>query len=281
MKVNYGGFVPVSTVDWRGRAVCVVFLRGCPIRCSYCQNVQLQTGEDLRELDEVIQMIQDSTLLVTGVVFSGGEPTMQQESLTALCTSAKTEGLLVALQTNGAYPNALQSLISNRLIDRVALDIKTPWEWFGKDLPGNYLDRVKRSLRICKDARDAGILCEFEIVFTLFPGDIRPVDGTSSRKKKQQNPQDFEDLLDMAGSSEIVLQQGELKRPWEFWDSSTKIDGVSYRTEKEVRGYTAPLTLEELKRVADRMGRRVRIRTREEGEVTYAGRRNSGPARKR
>ncbi|HET6580251.1 MAG TPA: ribonucleoside-triphosphate reductase activating protein, partial [Methanoregula sp.] len=32
--MNFGGFIPLSTIDWRGRAVCTVFFRGCPIRCS-------------------------------------------------------------------------------------------------------------------------------------------------------------------------------------------------------------------------------------------------------
>ncbi|PKG32815.1 MAG: ribonucleoside-triphosphate reductase activating protein, partial [Methanoregula sp.] len=32
MRVNFGGFVPISTTDWRGHAVCTIFLRGCPLR---------------------------------------------------------------------------------------------------------------------------------------------------------------------------------------------------------------------------------------------------------
>ncbi len=37
MLVNFGGFVPLSTVDWHGRAVCTVFFRGCSARCFYDQ----------------------------------------------------------------------------------------------------------------------------------------------------------------------------------------------------------------------------------------------------
>ncbi|MCX6677931.1 MAG: radical SAM protein [Methanothrix sp.] len=47
MKVNFGGIVPLSTVDWLGRAAMVVFLRGCPLRCPHCHNQRLQTGESL------------------------------------------------------------------------------------------------------------------------------------------------------------------------------------------------------------------------------------------
>ena len=45
MKVNLGGIVPLSTVDWPGRAAMVVFMQGCPLRCPHCQNRRLQTGE--------------------------------------------------------------------------------------------------------------------------------------------------------------------------------------------------------------------------------------------
>lgn len=45
MRVNLGGIVPLSTVDWPGRAAMVVFLQGCPLRCPHCQNRLLQSGE--------------------------------------------------------------------------------------------------------------------------------------------------------------------------------------------------------------------------------------------
>jgi len=37
--------VPLSTVDWPGKAAMVVFLRGCPLRCPHCHNRSLQLGE--------------------------------------------------------------------------------------------------------------------------------------------------------------------------------------------------------------------------------------------
>jgi pyruvate formate lyase activating enzyme len=57
MKVNFGGIVPLSTVDWLGRAAMVVFLRGCPLRCPHCHNQMLQSGEHLVSLHTISSRI--------------------------------------------------------------------------------------------------------------------------------------------------------------------------------------------------------------------------------
>lgn len=66
-----GGITPFSTVDWPGKLACVAFLAGCPWRCPYCQNHQLQrfdaaqlTGEDL------FSFLSERRGLLDGVVFS-------------------------------------------------------------------------------------------------------------------------------------------------------------------------------------------------------------------
>ena len=170
MKVNFGGFVPLSTVDWRGRAVCTVFFRGCPVRCTYCHNAGILSGEDFRPVEEITGMIRSSLLLISGVIFSGGEPTMQKDALIRLAGDAKEMGLLVGVQTNGVYPDTLESLISRRLVDKVALDIKARWERYNNLLKVPCVDKVRESLSICKKNYESGALPEFEVVVTLFRG---------------------------------------------------------------------------------------------------------------
>ncbi|HZD43937.1 MAG TPA: anaerobic ribonucleoside-triphosphate reductase activating protein, partial [Methanomicrobiales archaeon] len=216
----------MSTVDWRGRAVCTVFLRGCPVRCDYCHNRSIQDGEDYRDTGEILSMIGESRLLVSGVIFSGGEPTLQKAPLVEMAAACKKMGLLVGLQTNGIFPATLEALLEQRLLDRVALDIKARWERYDNLLKRNYVDRVKRSLLLCKQAHREGVLAEFEVVVTLFRGLEDEVQYISKE----------------AGDVDFVLQQG-------------------------VMGSIAPLTLAEMKDVADQLGRRVKIRTREEGEI--------------
>ena len=170
MDVNFGGFVPVSTVDWRGKAVCTVFLRGCPVRCTYCHNASILSGKDIRPVEEVIEMIGSSRLLISGVVFSGGEPTMQGEALIALAGAVKKMGLLVGVQTNGVYPETLEKLIDQNLVDRIALDIKARWQRYDNLMKVHCVSKVQQSLAICSAARKSGKLREFEVVVTLFRG---------------------------------------------------------------------------------------------------------------
>ena len=260
IRLNYGGFIPLSTVDWRGRSVCTVFFRGCPLRCSYCQNAGILTGDDPRDTGEVIDLIKGSRIAASGVIFSGGEPTMQKDALLSLARAAKKLGLAVGIQTNGLFPDTLADLIKERLVDRIALDYKTQWEGFtctgneaGFTGP-NYLRNVQRSVEIAAAAFREKILPEFEIVVTVF----------------YENAKYLQEISRMFGDIPLVLQQGEHKIPMVPGGVSNT---SAYLAEKQADlvQYT-PLTLAEIKKIADGLKRDVRIRTREIGEIAYTRR---------
>ncbi len=202
IHINFGGFVSLSTIDWRGKSVCTVFLRGCPLRCSYCQNEDIQEGEDLRDIAEVFEMIRTSSPFISGVIFSGGEPTMQKEGLIALARYSKNLGLAVGIQTNGFYPDTLESLLSEGLADKVAIDYKTTWEGYSGASAGshllvknNYGKNVLRSIDLCKNAFKKRTLDDFEIVFTIF----------------YENMEYLREISRKIGDVPLVLQQGEHK----------------------------------------------------------------------
>lgn len=231
MKVNFGGFVPLSTVDWRGKSVCVVFLRGCQVRCHYCHNREIQSGQDFRDTKEVLEMIKESSLVISGVIFSGGEPTMQKDALIEMAKGCRKIGLKVGVQTNGGYPDTLKEMISAGLLDLVHLDIKTRWEHYPLLLKVNcdVVGQIKDSFKICKDAYHSEKLPELEIAVTLFPG--REDDAVYIARE-------VDDDID------IVLQQG-------------------------VDGKIPPLQFEDLKKIGDKIRRKVRIQTRDDGEIAY------------
>ncbi|MCX9015365.1 MAG: anaerobic ribonucleoside-triphosphate reductase activating protein [Candidatus Methanoperedens sp.] len=126
MKLNFGGMIPISTVDWYGRSASVIFFNGCPLRCLYCQNYKLLDENKPVELEEIEKKILSAKSFISAVVFSGGEPTMQYEALESLARFVKDNGMLVGVETNGYYPERLKHLIKKKLVDRLFLDIKAP-----------------------------------------------------------------------------------------------------------------------------------------------------------
>ncbi|WP_375214024.1 anaerobic ribonucleoside-triphosphate reductase activating protein [Aquabacterium sp.] len=128
--LDVGGFTPLSTTDWPGQLAAVVFVQGCPWRCHYCHNPSLQPrqppcGRDTHTWGKVLDTLRQRQGLLDGVVFSGGEPTLDAALVPAM-HEVRELGFQVGLHTAGLYPQRLASVLP--LVDWVALDIKTEFE---------------------------------------------------------------------------------------------------------------------------------------------------------
>lgn len=123
-----GGFLPLSLCDYPGRVAAVVFTRGCNFRCPFCHNGHLLAGEGADDLAEtaVLERLADLSPRLQGVVVTGGEPTLQP-GLPRFIRALRTMRLQVKLDTNGSRPGILETLLRERLLDFVAMDIKAPW----------------------------------------------------------------------------------------------------------------------------------------------------------
>jgi len=228
--------------------------------CSYCQNDTIQTGENWKDIDEIMELVTLSMPFISAVVFSGGEPTLQKNELIALTKKVKDLGLLVALQTNGLFPETLDCLIKDNLVDRIALDFKTSWEsyhniteGYPRPLKKKYHDNAMLSVEICRRALRNNELLDFQVVFTVFEG----------------NEDEIVKIAQKIGKSEIVLQQGEHKLDVLDPESRKMVDGKYVHRKRILQEYKPPVSLEDLKRLANRLGKKVRIRVRGEGEIAY------------
>ena len=121
--LRVGGFIPLTTVDYPGELAAVVFCQGCPWRCRYCHNGHLLPGRASEPVpwDEILAFLERRRGLLDGVVFSGGEPTLQS-ALGPAMAQVRGLGFKVALHTAGIYPARLRPLLP--LLDWVGLDIK-------------------------------------------------------------------------------------------------------------------------------------------------------------
>jgi len=167
MQINFGGFVSASTVDWPGRAASVVFFRGCDLRCWYCHNKSILSGEDLRDCDEVFEFILQSQILTSGVIFTGGECTEQPDALIYLLNRCKENEIPAGIHTNGAHPEVIRYIAP--LLTFVSLDIKTclvPDAYHVVTGYSHVAEAAQASLDLCANLYHSGKLPEFRIAHT-------------------------------------------------------------------------------------------------------------------
>jgi pyruvate formate lyase activating enzyme len=145
-RLRVGGLTPLTSIDFPGRLAAVVFCQGCPWRCGYCHNPDLldATVPGAVPWTQVCDFLQRRTGLLDGVVFSGGEPTLQSALADALA-EVRSLGFQTALHTGGMYPGRLAALLPQ--LDWVGLDIKGPWRRIDAITgAGQGAERVRASL---------------------------------------------------------------------------------------------------------------------------------------
>ncbi len=158
--VSVGGLERFSLVDWPGCIVATVFCQGCGWRCRYCHNPDLMPflaadcgARDAGEAPDsgrwtwaaVRAWLRDRRGLLDGVVFSGGEPTLQA-GLVAAVGQVREMGFRVGLHTGGPAPAALRAVLP--LVDWVGFDFKAPFADYSRvtGRPGGEAARASLTL---------------------------------------------------------------------------------------------------------------------------------------
>ena len=115
----------MTLLDYPGRVACTVFLSGCNFRCPFCHNSELLDADTPGIMDDaaLLKFLDGRKGILEGVAFTGGEPLMRK-GLPEFLAKIKGMGYPVKLDTNGAFPEALQAVVEAGLVDYVAMDIK-------------------------------------------------------------------------------------------------------------------------------------------------------------
>ncbi len=121
------GFQGTSLLDFPGRVSSLVFSGGCNLSCGFCHNPGLVLDPEQYPdypLDEFFAELKQRRTFIDGVVISGGEPTLAS-GLAEFLEQIKALGLQVKLDSNGLRPQVLADLFERKLIDYLAIDLKT------------------------------------------------------------------------------------------------------------------------------------------------------------
>ncbi len=146
------GLAKLTLLDYPGRIAATIFTGGCNMRCPFCHNPRLVFLEE-EPLDEeyVLSFLKSRVGILDGVCITGGEPLINND-IEVFITKIKSMGFSLKLDTNGSFPDTLESLIKKGLIDYVAMDIKNCPEKYPLTVGRASFDvsAVQRSVEILK-----------------------------------------------------------------------------------------------------------------------------------
>lgn len=145
-----GGLQKFSLIDYPGKISAVIFTMGCNFRCPYCHNPELVefNEENLIEENYVLSFLKERKRKLDGVVLTGGEPLLQSDIIEFI-KKVKDLGFLIKLDTNGSYPDVIEKLLKEELIDYIAMDIKANLGKYNKVTNSNVnIEKIKRSIDI-------------------------------------------------------------------------------------------------------------------------------------
>lgn len=236
------GLLPVSMLDWEGHLVTTIFTGSCNLRCPFCHNaaLALDNGEMPEIGDvEILELLHSKKGWVDAVCITGGEPTMNP-TLVDMMSEIKSLGYKIKLDTNGTRPGVLREILGMRLVDAVAMDIKTSFAKYpvATGVTRDYSCEVGDSMRMLVEAHKCGNI-ELEFRTTVVPGLV-----------------ELDDVVEIARSIRALYAMNECT-PGSMASSCSSTMRCNYYLQqfnpktvmKEEMGEVKPYLLEQLERV--------------------------------
>ena len=144
-----GGLQKISLLDYPGHISAIIFTQGCNFRCPFCYNPMLvepagsgkskylekikQKDYPTIEEDNLFAFLKKRQGKLDAVVITGGEPTIHRD-LPNFLNKIKKLDYKIKLDTNGTNPLLLQQLIKKKLVDYIAMDIKSSFDNYHKSV---------------------------------------------------------------------------------------------------------------------------------------------------
>jgi len=133
----------------------LLFTGGCNLSCPYCHNPGLALDPGAFSdypLDVLLNDLSRRKKFIDGIVVTGGEPTLDP-GLPAFLQQVKELGLQVKLDSNGLLPEVIEALLEQRLLDYLAIDLKTsPKRYSELHHQAVPVDALKRTVDLTRSA---------------------------------------------------------------------------------------------------------------------------------
>ena len=217
MQFVIGGIQKTSLLDFPNRLSAIVFTKGCNFKCGYCHNPNLvkpKTQEDIYSTDVFLEFLKKRQGKLVGVVITGGEATLQKD-LIPFMQEVKSMGFDIKLDTNGYLPEVLENVITSKLVDYIAMDIKAPLDKYSF-ITGIDIDtsKIQKSIDI---VMKSGIDYEFRTTVMKSQLDYNDFEkiGNLIQGAKRYYLQKFQaktDILDMSLADEKSYSDDEFKQ---------------------------------------------------------------------
>lgn len=165
-----GGWEKSTLLDYPGKIATTIFTSGCNFNCPFCQNPELVDPKMIKKQPRIeegafFDFLKLRHGLLDGVCLTGGEPTIQPD-LIDFIKKIKNLDFLVKLDTNGSNPGILEQLFKKRLLDFVAMDIKTSLDRYSEATNREIdIKSIQKSIDLIKNS---GV--EYEFRTTIVPG---------------------------------------------------------------------------------------------------------------
>lgn len=113
---------------WSGIPCLFIRTSSCNLRCTFKDSIcdtaysSFTPEKNIQTIEDILKLINinNSDKLIKHIVISGGEPTMQQDSIIELCRELKKEGYLITIETNATIYNKE----FNKYIDLISMSPK-------------------------------------------------------------------------------------------------------------------------------------------------------------
>lgn len=123
------GLQKTTLLDYPGHIACTIFFGKCNLRCPFCHNMELVLNPEhfpTFSIDDILKFLKDRKGKLNGVAITGGEPLLNKD-IEELLRPIKEIGYPIKLDTNGFFPEMIERLIDEKLVDMFAMDIKSGW----------------------------------------------------------------------------------------------------------------------------------------------------------